>query len=170
MKFFKTYSIFLPAVAFLSACTIHPDMADRTQSCNEHNAFAKGMNAGREGQPMSTDYISYCPSEIRNTMQKAYLKGYLQGNELLSEKTSTKNTAENGGVTINIGGRPVRPVNHGHRKYYCTIDTGFIDGKFSAFGPTRLETREAVKGMCEQKNGKNSLFCQTDEVQCQLNE
>lgn len=159
------------SILLLSGCALSAADLVPPQSCNASTSFTRGMNDGMAGGPMDSNYIHFCPENTQNATQQGYRDGYMKGREMKRQDAQISTMPESSDININIGNdRPGRgnwrPANSG-RNYFCKIKA--FGTEYSAFGRTELETRQAVKTKCEAEHGTDSMFCRTENMDCQKN-
>ena len=158
------------------------------RNCNENGGYTRGYNDARAGKSMELLFASRCREDLRRQAEKGYRIGYDAGEKSLREAEanrtpppafptnlpppsapSQKNTTINVnlGGTQNVGGgqNPPPSVPQSNQKaWYCEVEA--FQDKFSAFGATQLEAKQATQNQCTAKH--NAMFCR--KIDCQPNQ
>ena len=178
---FASNSVVLLA-AMLSGCA---GILEQQQQalCTPQTAYERGYNHGKSGAIMQSSAES-CPQEIRESVASRYQQGYLDAQPRPVENsiqagippnpapTSIKvKVAGRSGqteITIPVGGgstsavAPAPQAPH-PKAFFCRVDA--FGKSYRGFGPTELETRQAVAGRCRSVAG--DLAC--EQIGCREN-
>ncbi len=150
---------------FVSSCaSMMKDWQDT--NCNYDAAYAAGMQEYQNGAQQKTNQYAACEGPSRNEALKGYREGYAKAMESDGSRSAPVGGGGNrGGININIGGHQTvgGADPRAARRFFCEVSA--FTNHYEAFGPTRLEARQAAENQCKTQN--NAMHCQN--VNCREN-
>jgi hypothetical protein len=141
------------APLFLPACAAMEEMEreHREQTCQREVGYERGMNDGREGKRMDSQFASVCDPESRREVMTGYRQGYETARRELAD--------EREGVVVQTPGFQLRMKGKLDRRWAC--ETAAFGHSYNGVGNSRAEAAAEARRQCERHN--HAMHCEREE-------